>query len=266
MALNSSPSTATKGQVADLIAEELGRAGYDFDIQPGEVLSWLRKMDALLAQWQAQGITLNYNFPASFGTSKPTDMMGVPDAALDTIAAWVAMRVAPGIGKTMSTESRKAMADGLSLLRSETAVIPCMHYPKTTAIGSGWNPWAIWRPFARYDSDNTECDDMRNSGSTVIVTTGQILAGNTNYDIRTSLGNLAPILPALSGVSVGTVIEIQDVDFKAATNNQTVMASPGDTIIYQDQPATTTFSMTINGVCLRFVSSGTYWRVFYYGG
>ncbi len=153
--LNPYPSTATKGQVADLIAEELGRAGYDFDIQPGETLSWLRKMDAMLAQWQAQGIALNYNFPTVFGNSQPTDMMGVPDAALDTIAAWTALRVAPGIGKTMSQESRKAMADGKAFLFAETATIPTMIVPKTTAVGIGWAPWNIWLPFATDDWDDT---------------------------------------------------------------------------------------------------------------
>lgn len=180
MALNPYPSTATKAQLLDLIFEELGRAGYDFDRQPGEELSALRKVDALLAQWQAQGVHLNYNFPAVFGQSKPTDAMGVPDATLDTIAMWAAMRVAPGIGKTMSAESRKAMADGKAFLFAETATIPEMSYPRTTAKGIGWKPWGIWYPF------------MTDDTSTTIALGDLELADNTNpagLDYATTVSN-----------------------------------------------------------------------------
>lgn len=144
--LNPYPSTAIKAQLLDMIFEELGRAGYEFDRSPDEDVSALRKTDALMAQWEAEGITLNYNFPAIFGNSLPTDAMGVPDAALDTIAAWAAFRVAPGIGKTMSAESRKAMADGKAFLRAETAKIPSMKFPGNTPRGLG-NRWSVWRPY-----------------------------------------------------------------------------------------------------------------------
>lgn len=145
--LNPYPSTATKAQLIDMVFEELGRAGYDFDRTPNEELSVLRKTDALLAQWQAQGCALNYNFPSTFGQSLPTEYIGIPDAAMDTVALWVAFRAAPGIGKTLSAETRKAMADGKAFLFAETSSIPNMKLPKTTATGSGWKPWNIWFPF-----------------------------------------------------------------------------------------------------------------------
>lgn len=145
--LNAAPATASKAQLLDLIFEELGRAGYEFDRTPGEEISALRKVDAMLAQWAAEGIVLNYNFPAIFGQGLPTDDLGIPDSAIDTVAAWAAFRVAPGMGKTISPETRKAMADGKAFLRAETAKIPSMRLPRNTARGSGNYPNAIWRPF-----------------------------------------------------------------------------------------------------------------------
>lgn len=146
--LGAGPATATKAQLLDMIFEELGRASYDLDRTPDEDISALRKVDALMGEWRAQGCDLNYNFPATFGKGKPTDLVGIPDAAMNTVAAWAAFRHAPGIGKTMSAESRKAMADGKSFLFAETATIPSMDLPSNTARGIGNKPFSIWRPFS----------------------------------------------------------------------------------------------------------------------
>lgn len=145
--LNPYPSTATKAVLLDLMFEECGRAGYEFDRSPGEDASALRRLDALMAEWQAQGIALNYNFPATFGQSQPADAAGIPDSAVNTVAAWGAMRIAPGMGKSISPETRKAMSDGLAFLRAETATIPSMKLPTTTGMGIGKKSWSVWYPF-----------------------------------------------------------------------------------------------------------------------
>ena len=90
-------------------------------------------------------------------------------------------------------------------------------------------------------------------------------AGN-KYSIKTSISNLNPMLPSLSTVSPGSIIEIQDIDYYAYTNPQTIHAYYGDGIIYQDLTAASYFYLSENGVCLRFISNTTYWRVIYYGG
>jgi len=148
MALNPYPSTATKAALLDLMFEECGRAGYEFDRSPGEDASALRRLEAMLAEWQGEGVALNYNFPVAFGTSQPTDVAGIPDSTINTVAAWGAFRIAPGMGKTLSAETRKAMADGRAFLRAETSTIPERILPRTTARGIGHKPYSIWRPFA----------------------------------------------------------------------------------------------------------------------
>jgi len=181
-ALNPYPSTATKSQLIDLVFEELGRAGYDFDRTPNEELSVLRKADALMAQWQAQGCNLNYNFPATFGGGLPTDQIGIPDSAIDTVAMWVAFRVAPGIGKSISAETRKAMAEGKSFLFAQTATIPEMKLPKTTATGIGWKPWNIWFPFETDSwADNVTLSDLTLSNASALA------AGNYATTVNTAV-------------------------------------------------------------------------------
>lgn len=154
--VNPYPSTATKAVLLDMMFEECGRAGYKFDRDAGEDVSALRRLDGLMAEWQARGIRLNYNFPAAFGQGKPTDSAGIPDAALNAVALWGAMRIAPGMGKTLSPETRKAMAEGYSWLAAETATIPDMAFPENTARGMGHKPWSIWRPF---EPSNTPSSD-----------------------------------------------------------------------------------------------------------
>jgi hypothetical protein len=99
-----------------------------------------------------------------------------------------------------------------------------------------------------------------------VATSGATLAANQYYALKTSLGNLAPVLPELSQVLFGAAIEIQDIDFEAFTHNQVIAASGSDTITYQDQEPAETFTMNENGVCLRFVANGSTWRAIYYGG
>jgi len=169
--LNPYPSTATKAQLIDMVFEELGRAGYDFDRTPNEEVSVLRKADALMAQWQAQGCSLDYNFPATFGQGLPSDAMGIPDSAMDTVAMWVAFRAAPGMGKTITAETRKAMAEGKAFLFAQTASIPEMKLPKTTATGIGWKPWNIWFPFETDSwSDTVTLSDVTLSDASAVAT------------------------------------------------------------------------------------------------
>jgi len=162
---NPYPSTATKGFILDRIFEEVGLAGYEFDRSPEQDISALSKMDVLMAQWQAQRMNLNYNFPSSMGGGDPSDVAGVPDFAIDAIAVSVAMRVAPGMGKSMSVESRRALTESMTMIRAVTAKIPCMSLTRTTPIGMGnryrstvW-PYA-WGPSPQCESGPFTLKDL----------------------------------------------------------------------------------------------------------
>ena len=102
-------------------------------------------------------------------------------------------------------------------------------------------------------------------GFTIITQTNFVLSPNQKYGVKPSLGNLNPILPPLLSVPEGRMIEVQDLEFGAATTNVTINTSGSDEIIYQDAAPVASLSLAQNGVCLRFVSMTTYWRVFYYG-
>ena len=215
-----------------MIYEECGRAGYDFDRLPSEDASTLRKMDAVMSQLLSQGVAVNYNFPAVFGQGKPSDAMGVPDSVLDTIAMMVALRVAPGMGKTMSVESRKALAEGKAFLFAETSKLPDMLLPKTTASGSGWYPWQIWFPFETDDwSDTITLGDLSLSdaacvaGQNYAATVGPLVGAQLSLIDATGRFTLVGSLVTATALPAGTYSFTVRQTFPGASN------SPYDTVL-----------------------------------
>ena len=133
--------------------EEASLAGYEFDVTPEELSTALRRLDALMAEWEPT-IALGYNFPAIFGTGDLNDPSGIPDFAIDVAAKYLALRIAPMMGKTYSAESRYALAAGMRDLRARTVVVPTATLPRTTPRGTG-NRWlSRWMPYVLNDNAN----------------------------------------------------------------------------------------------------------------
>lgn len=141
------PSTATKRLVVGLAFEECRLAGWEFDLTPDELNSALTKMDVLMDEWAVSGINLGYNSPFVPGHGDLEDEIGIPNAALHAVALYLALRVSPQMGKTLSPETRKALSDAMSNLRAMTISIPQMRLPRNTPIGSGNQGW-LRGPFA----------------------------------------------------------------------------------------------------------------------
>lgn len=147
------PATATKRQVVEMAFEEIGLAGYEFDATPQEQASALRRLDGLMAEWKGgQSLDLGYLFPASFGGSDLDEPSGLPDASINTVAIYLALRVMPAIGKSMTAETRLAMASGMQALRTYKAVIPTVPLPIATVRGAGAQKrWLRRLPFTGQD-------------------------------------------------------------------------------------------------------------------
>ena len=52
-----------KRQFISAAFEEIGLASYVFDLQPEQLQSALRRLDAMMADWNAKGIRLGYPAP-----------------------------------------------------------------------------------------------------------------------------------------------------------------------------------------------------------
>lgn len=146
-AISVTNSTNTKRQIVEMAFEEATLAGYEFDATPEEYASILRRLDALMGEWQQTGLDLSYNFPPSFGGSDLDDASGVPDFAVNAVAVSLGLRYFPAIGKTMSPESRVALGNGMNAIRAYCAMLPQTQLPPSTLRGAGAKPLSTWAPF-----------------------------------------------------------------------------------------------------------------------
>lgn len=147
--LNAGPSTSTKRQLLEMAYEECSLAGYEFNVTPEELFTGLRRLDAGMAQWMAEGIWLNYNFPATFGGGDLEDYSGIPDAAINGTVGTLAKALAPFMGKSMSAEARGRLASGMDIIRAMTAAknMRTMPYKFGTPRGAGQKMWNYPSPF-----------------------------------------------------------------------------------------------------------------------
>lgn len=72
----------SKRQFVAAAFEEIGLASYVFDLQPEQLQSALRRLDAMIADWNGKGIRLGYPLPGSPQYSDLDEPSEVPDLSL----------------------------------------------------------------------------------------------------------------------------------------------------------------------------------------
>lgn len=131
----------SKKQFVSGAYEEIGMAEYVFDLQPQDLQAALRRLDTMMAQWNALGIRLGYPLPGSPEFSDIDAESGVPDSANEAIITNLALRLAPGVGKTPSALTASTAKQGYNTLLSRAAMPPQQQFPSTLPSGAGWKAW-----------------------------------------------------------------------------------------------------------------------------
>lgn len=128
-----------KGEIVAMAYDEIGIAGYEFEQSSDETAVALRRLNALMLDWKAQGIDLGYVAP-DYGAGNAGDASGILQADMNAVALGLAMRLAPTIGQQISTETRAAYKRSFALLQARYSKIPKRTMPRDTARGAG-NSW-----------------------------------------------------------------------------------------------------------------------------
>lgn len=145
----------TKRQLIDEAFAELALAGYSFDITPEEQQTALRRLDTMLATWEAKGVRVGYAFPTSPEDSSLDAQSGLPDGAVETVFLHLALRIATGFGKQLSSATRKAASDGYDALLWAAARPIEQQLPNTMPRGAGNKPWrTVNQPFFPRPDEN----------------------------------------------------------------------------------------------------------------
>lgn len=131
----------SKRQFVMAALEEIGLASYAFDVQPQQVESALRRLDAMMAEWNGKGIRVGYPLPSSPQYSDLDAESEVPDSAYEAIICNLALKIAPSYGKQVMPETRVAAKNAFNVLLSRAAVPPEKQLPGTMPAGAGNKPW-----------------------------------------------------------------------------------------------------------------------------
>jgi len=137
----------TKREIVEAAFEEIGLSEYVFDLQPQQLESALRRLDAMMATWNGRGIRLGYPLPSSPTDSDLDEDSYLPDAANEAAITNLAIRIAPSYGKTPSAETKSAAKIAYDLLLSKAAHPIEMQLPSTMPRGAGNKPFADDNPF-----------------------------------------------------------------------------------------------------------------------
>ena len=138
----------------DLVAqafEAIGLAAYVFDLTPDQMQSAVRKMDAMVASWNVNGIRIAYPLPSSPDMSDLDDPVPCPDYAIEPLYLGLGIRIAPTVGKVVSPET-KMMFDAAYKIMEGVFAVPAIErqLPGTMPRGAGTKPWRNYdNPFIR---------------------------------------------------------------------------------------------------------------------
>ncbi len=136
----------TKRQFVNQAFEEIGLAAYTFDLQGNQLQSACRKLDAMMAKWNADGIRVGYPMPSSPEDTDLDTETTVPDAANEAIYTNLAIRIAPGFGKVVSKDTISCAKQSYTALISWLKTPPKRRFTPQTPAGAGSKYW-------RTDSD-----------------------------------------------------------------------------------------------------------------
>lgn len=137
----------TRKQFIERAFEEIGLAGYIFDLQPEQLDAAKNRLDSMMATWNGKGIRLGYPLSENPDDSNIDDDTTVPDSANEAIYTNLAIRLAPTLGKTVSQDTRLAAREGYETLMSRAAMPSERQLPSTMPTGMGNRPWNLERPF-----------------------------------------------------------------------------------------------------------------------
>jgi hypothetical protein len=130
----------TKREIIEQAYSELGLAEYNFDISPEEMSTARKRLDRMMAQWEAK-IALGYLAPSAPNDSEVNDESGLPDGVINAAATNLAMLLAPGLGKQVSPATALAAKSGYNSVLAQFAQIPRMQYPNNLPVGAGNKPF-----------------------------------------------------------------------------------------------------------------------------
>ena len=132
----------TKLQFIQQAFEEIGLAAYVFDLEPEQLQSALRRLDAMVAGWNSNGVRISYPLPGTPNSGDINAATNVPDFANEAIYLNLALRLAPSYGKMVSQDTKMLADMAYNNMANQVAMpVQELQMPTTMPRGQGTKPW-----------------------------------------------------------------------------------------------------------------------------
>jgi hypothetical protein len=128
----------TKKQIIEQAFEEIGLASYIFDITADQLESALRRLDLMVASWQARNIQIGYPLPASPGNSNIDEEIQTSLNNNEALVLNLAVRLAPAYGKSVSPDTKATAKLLYDQLLIEAAMPYEQQFVRTLPLGAGF--------------------------------------------------------------------------------------------------------------------------------
>lgn len=121
----------------------IGLPGYVFNTTADEQADAARQLDAMMEQWEGEGIVLGYT-PTN-GEPEPDLDMTTPTYADKAISLNLALSLAPSFGKQPLPYVKGAAKKGYGLVVARTFTVPVQPINRVGVIGGGdwWRRWLV---------------------------------------------------------------------------------------------------------------------------
>lgn len=140
----------SKRQFVTAALEEIGLASYVFDLQPEQLEFAMRRLDAMMADWNGKGIRLGYPLPGSPQDSDLDEQTLVPDSAFEAIICNLGIRLAPSYGRQVMIETKATAKQAYDILLQRATYPLEKQLPAQMPSGAGNKPWRMYdNPFVR---------------------------------------------------------------------------------------------------------------------
>lgn len=122
----------TKRHIVEGAYEFCGLNGFEFERTAEEMSSALGQLNDLMAELP----TMGYDFP-EYGNGDLATPSGLPDSVVSAIKQRLALRLAPGLGATLSDEAKADMARTWTRLQSNYVAPPGTMAMRSVPVGAG---------------------------------------------------------------------------------------------------------------------------------
>ena len=131
----------TKREYIEQAFGELGLAAYVYDLTPDQLNAAGRKLDAMVAGWNSNGVRIGWPMALSPKNIDIDVDTKSPDVAHEAIFLNLAVRLAPSYGKQLSPQT-SIFADTAysNLLNQTSSPTPTRRFPTTMPKGAGNKP------------------------------------------------------------------------------------------------------------------------------